>query len=175
MLVSHVARSQDASEDVPKPCDPIRCYGPGRIPLTLDDGTEAAFELAETVPIVVDDAVRMFPGATVFVGGELIEGRLANVRVVAEPSELVSVLEIRMWQEPLMADTFLAVTNYFHEVAKYSIHMLLPRAENYQPTSACAVLGDGRVGYEHWSYSILQLVLVDFTFIGADRADLPCE
>ena len=39
------AQSQEDEVATPAPCDRIRCYQPGPIPLTLDDGSEASFEL----------------------------------------------------------------------------------------------------------------------------------
>ena len=114
-------------------------------------------------------------GTTVFVRGDVADGKLANLRVVEKPAELEDLLQIRMWQEPKMADTFLIVTNHFHEIIKYRAAMLLPQSENFRRTSSCAVLGDGRVGYEHWPHTIVQLVLVDFTFVGADADEIACE
>ena len=127
------------------------------------------------MPIVSDDVVSMLPGTTVFVRGDVADGKLANLRVVEKPAELEDLLQIRMWQEPKMADTFLIVTNHFHEIIKYRAAMLLPQSENFRRTSSCAVLGDGRVGYEHWPHTIVQLVLVDFTFVGADADEIACE
>ncbi len=167
--------AQDSAERIDKSCDRIRCYQPGSFPVTLNDGSEATFELKVAVPIVKGDVVSMLPGTTVFVSGSVVEGKLVNLRVVEKPTELKDVLQIRMWQEPGMADTFLVVTNYFHDVVKYRAAMLFPQADEFHSTSSCAVLGDGRVGYEHWPHAIFQLVLADFVFRSADIEELRCE
>jgi hypothetical protein len=173
--VSDQARSQEAAEDAAEPCDPVHCYQTGPIPLTLDDGTEVDFDLRSSVPVVNGDAVSLLPGATVFLKGDEVDGMLINFRPVPEPADLKDVVKLRMWQEPGMPDTYLRVTNYFHELLKYQAAMLLPQAENFRSTSSCAVLGDGRAGYEHWPHAILQLVLVDFVFMRADAAEVTCQ
>jgi hypothetical protein len=113
----------------------------------------------------------MLPGNTVFVKGSVVAGKLVNLHVVEKPADLKDVLQIRMWQEPGKADTYLVVTNHFHENVKYAAAMLFPQAEEFHSTSSCAVLGDGRSGYEHWPYAIFQLVISDFEFRGTE---LPC-
>jgi len=169
------ARSQDSAKGVAESCDRIRCYQPGSVPLTLKDGTEAAFEIKAAVPIISDDVVALLPGTTIFIQGDVLEGKLINLRVVAQPTEVRNVLQIRMWQEPKMADTFLFVTNHFHESIKYRAAMLVPETRDFRATSSCAVLGDGRAGYEHWPHTIVQLVLTDFAFVGADLQEVACE
>jgi hypothetical protein len=175
VVVIDYAHSQNSTATIIEPCDRGHCYQPGSIPLTLDDGSEVAFELEVAVPIISDDVVSVLPGTTIFVSGDVVEGKLINLSVVEEPKELREVLQVRMWQEPGMPDTFLVVTNHFHEIIKYRAAMLVPQADDFSGTSSCAVLGDGRVGYEHWPHAILQIALLDFAFIGTDLDELPCE
>ena len=175
LLVCAASHSQEPHDLELVPCEQMRCYPAGAVPLTLDDGSEATFELESAVSVVVDDVVSMLPGFTVFVAGDVVDGKLANLRAVDAPAELEDVLQIRMWQEPGKPDTFLLVTNHFHDFVKYDAAMLLPQADNFRRTSSCAVLGDGRGGYEHWPHTILQLVLVDFTFLSPDVEEVACE
>jgi hypothetical protein len=175
LLDCGAARSQDAVELELVPCQQVLCYPAVSVPLTLDDGSEAAYELQAAVAVINDDVVAMLPGFTVFVAGDVVEGKLTNLRAVNQSAEPNDVLQIRMWQEARKPDTFLVVTNHFHELVKYQAAMLLPQADNFRSTSSCAVLGDGRVGYEHWPHTIVQLVLLDFTFSGPDVEELVCE
>jgi len=171
VVASDRPRAQDSADRADQSCDRVQCYQPGSFPVTLDDGRQANFDLKVVFPIVKKDSVSMLPGNTVFVKGSVVEGKLVNLSVIEKPADLKDVLQIRMWQEPGKADTYLVVTNHFHENVKYAAAMLFPQAEEFHSTSSCAVLGNGRSGYEHWPYAIFQLVLSDFALQGAE---LPC-
>jgi hypothetical protein len=166
LAASQQAHPQDATESKTEPCDPIRCYEAGPRPLTLDDGTEVKLELQAPLPIVSEDRVLILPGATLFLEGDVVEGKLINLRPIAQPTELENVLQVRMWQESGHSDTYLRVTNHFHQILKYKAAMLVPRAKDFHATSTCAVLANGKVGYETWPQSIFQLVLANFVFAG---------
>ena len=175
LFVSAPTFSQQPPERELEACAQVRCYPAGAIPITLDDGGEASFDLKSAVPAVNDDVVAMLPGFSVFIAGDVVDGALTLLRAVSRPAELKDVLQIQMWQEPGKADTFLVVKNHFHDFVKYRAAMLVPKAERFRPTSVCAVLGDGRASYEHWPHAILQLVLLEFELVGANTEELKCE
>lgn len=168
------AQDVDPVAELARICAETRCHAPGTIRVNLEDGSIAEFEARHAWPIVHDGFVAIFPGATLFLAGEIVDGKLVNLRAVDEPAAPAGVLKLRMYQEEGKADTFLHLTNYFPEFIKFRAAMMLPMEEALRVTSSCPVMSDGRHSYEHWPHPVFQLLLSEFLVVAGD-GEIVCE
>lgn len=168
------AQDQDAVAELAKICAETRCHPPGTIKVIMEDGATREFQSGSAWPIVYEGFVAIFPGATVFLAGEIVDGKVVNLRAVDEPETLVNVIKLEMEQKDGKPDTFLTVTNYFPETIKYRARMMLPTSDEVRETSSCAVRS-GPVAVEHWPHPIFQLLLSDFRVVEASDGQIVCE
>ena len=166
---------EDAVAVLAKICAEIRCYPPGTIKVIMGDGTTSEFHSDYSWPIVHDGFVAIYPGVTIFLAGEIVDGKIVNLRVVDEPATPVNVIKLRMHQEDGKPGTYLTVTNYFPQFIKYRAGMMLPTGDDIRATSSCAVMNNGRSSYEHWPHPIFQLILTDFHVADVTDGQIVCN
>lgn len=166
---------EDAVAALAKICVQTRCYPAGPIRVIMDDGTTSEFHSEYNWPIVHEGFVAIYPGVTLFLAGEIVDGKLADLRVVDEPATPVNVIKLRMHQEDGKPDTYLTVSNFFPQFIKYRAGMMLPTGDDIRATSSCAVLNNGRSSYEHWPHAIFQLVLTDFHVVDVTDGQIVCD
>lgn len=169
------AQVADPVAELARICAETRCHPPGTIQVNMEDGTTREFRSEYAWPIVHEGYVAIYPGVTLFLAGEIVDGKLANLRAVDEPAAPVNVIKLRMHQEDGKPDTFLTVTNYFPQFIKYRAGMMLPTSDEIRGTSSCTVMSDGRVAYEHWPHPIFQLVLTDFRAVEMSDGQISCD
>lgn len=169
-----VAQDEDPVAALAKICAETRCHPPGTIRVILDDGSTREFHSEYAWPIVHDGFVAIFPGVTVFLAGEIVDGKVVNLRAVDEPEAPVNVIKLEMDQKDGKPDTFLTVTNYFPAAIKYRAGMMLPTSDEVRGTSSCAVMS-GPVAIEHWPHPVFQLLLTDFHIVDAGDGKIVCE
>jgi len=169
------AQDEDPVAALAKICAETRCYPPGPIRVIMDDGTTSEFHSEYSWPIVHDGFVAIFPGVMLFLAAEIVDGKLANLRVVDEPATPANVIKLRMHQEDGKPGTYLTVTNYFPQFIKYRAGMMLPTGDDIRATSSCTVMNNGRSAYEHWPFPIFQLVLTDFHVVDVGDGQIVCD
>lgn len=169
-----VAQDEDPVAALAKICAETRCHPPGTIKIIMDDGATKEFPSEHAWPIVYDGFVAIFPGVTLYIAGEVVDGKIVNLRAVDKQEQPVNVIELRMYQEEGKPDTFLTVTNYFQEIIKYRAGMMLPTSDEVRRTSSCAVMS-GPISIEHWPHAVFQLLLTDFHVVDATEGQIRCE
>jgi hypothetical protein len=176
-LLSAVANAADdeLAAELNAICLKTDCYLPEAIVLNLEDGETIEIPMEYPVPIVQGGLVTLFPGKSLYLSAEIVEGDLRHFKVIDEPQEKHRVLYFRMYQEAGSADTFLVFTNYFDETVKYRALMMLPDSAQPFPTSSCPGLGGGDTVYEHWPMPLFQLFLTEFYILDPDGDELVCE
>lgn len=166
-----------AREEFEEYCQLAECRGPLTIRLVRDNGTvfESFYDLW---PPFVDEGgnVNILPGDTVHLTADVIDGRIANVRL--SPSGLPSVrgIEFVFWQDTTMDagnDMFLRVQSTFERPVKFDLGMMTLKSDEIVYTSSCPVLPGKRV-IEHWPYAIFQLFIARFRFL-EESAEYVCE
>ena len=179
ILFLPAAIAGEGSEETPKEllelCAQVRCYPPGPLRINLDDGSVAEFQSRHPLPVVNEGLVAIYPGTTLYVAGDIADGRLVNMRAIDEPQEPSRVLKLHMWQKEGKPDTFLQVTNYFREDIKFRAGMMLPSGDDVYATSSCLVLSNGRHVFEHWPHAIFQLLLDEFHVVDTSSDKAVCK
>ena len=138
-------------------------------------GSVAEFQSRHPLPVVNEGLVAIYPGTTLYVAGDIADGRLVNMRAIDEPQEPSRVLKLHMWQKEGKPDTFLQVTNYFREDIKFRAGMMLPSGDDVYATSSCLVLSNGRHVFEHWPHAIFQLLLDEFHVVDTSSDKAVCK
>jgi hypothetical protein len=155
-------RQARAEQELRELCGRILCYPPGPVHVTLDNGQVGTIDSDYPLPIVDHDIVFVFPGATIYVTGDVEGGKITNLRAVEQPQKLENVFRLHLFQESGQPATFLTITNYFRVPVKYRASMRLPSAQNLLSTSTCPVQAGGVAARESWPHAIFQLALHDF-------------
>ena len=155
-----------AEQQVRELCETILCYPPGAVHVTLQNGQVATLDSDFPLPIVDHDIVYAFPGKTIFIAGDVKDGKVVNLHAVAAPEKPQNVLRVHLFQEAGKPATFLTITNYFGVPVKYQAGMRLPQKQDFLSTSTCPVRARGSASRESWPHPIFQLALHDFEVLG---------
>jgi hypothetical protein len=147
-------------------CKSVACHPPGNnVYVNLANGEVMTVSFEYPLPIVQDGLVAIYPGTTILIAGEIVDGRIVNLRVVDDAESPRNAIGVRMWQDSGKPDTFLAITNYFPALIKYRARMMPPDGDDIYDTSTCTVMGDGFLSLEHWPHPIFQLLLDEFVVV----------
>jgi hypothetical protein len=175
LLMPVLAQAQSAEEELASLCQTILCRSPRTVELTTDDGQMFQTTFDQSLPVVHNDWVSVFPGETLYVEAEINGSQLEALRAVETNLNPEKTIELKMWQEPGKPDIFLTVTNPFPLTVKYHAVMMFPTGEELYKTSSCPVLGNGGSAYEHWPHAIFQLLLFDFRLLDEASGEAGCE
>jgi hypothetical protein len=166
-----------AREDFEEYCEAAACRGPLTIRLVRDNGTvfESFYDLW---PPFADENgnVNILPGETVHLMADVIDGRIANLRLSPSGLPPVRGIEFAFWQDTTMRagnDMFLQVQSTFEKPVKFDLGVMTLNSDEIAYTSSCPVLPGKRV-IEHWSYTIFQLFIARFRFL-EESAEYVCE
>ncbi|MGO4702257.1 hypothetical protein [Dyella sp. 2RAB6] len=109
-------------------------------------------------------------GQTIYVEADESGDELANLRAVPSISHPEKTLVINLKQTP-DGGMVLTTHNPFKRGLKFKMGMMPLEKSQLFKTSSCPVLG-GKLTFEQWPYPLLQVVLGQAKFIGADAPGL---
>lgn len=142
--------------------------------LRAEDSAVQEIHLELSYPPVQDgELVTIFPGETIWVEGEWVEGRLTKLRSVPGSAGSSRALAFKFQQVEGKAGMMLSVTNPFDMMIKYRLGMQPLGRDGVFKTSSCPVIPGGH-GFEHWPEPIFQLVVMDIEAV-AEGAPMTCD
>jgi hypothetical protein len=142
--------------------------------LRTDDGSvkETHFEVSYP-PVQNGELVTVFPGETIAIEGDWVEGRLTNLRSVPPPGDPERTIAFKFEQMEGKVDMMLTVSNPLETMIKYRLGLQTLDRDDVFKTSSCPVIAGG-LAFELWPHPIFQLVVMDIEAI-PDGGSMTCE
>ncbi|MFT3808121.1 hypothetical protein [Arenimonas sp.] len=147
-------------------CENAPCQRNLRVSLKKKDGSVYENTFPVFPAAIQSFGITVVAGQTLHVEADLVEGKLANMRVVETVLHPEKTLTATFTQHE-DGGMLLALSNPFDQTIRFRMGIMPLDAEQLYATSSCPI-GAHQSSYEMWPYPIFQVILGDGQVIGKD-------
>ena len=134
---------------------------PFKLQIAVNEEHFYAMDVERTPYFVKDNILQIYPGESLFIKTEVVDGSVKSMKVVAKnthPEKTITVEFSVDDKDKKKISTFLTVKNPFNKKLIYKALMFTPISQKWKPTSIIPVRAN-LMSYEHWPHPIITLVL----------------
>ena len=174
LCVPNFAHAEKSEQEqlIERMCREVGCQKNVHIVLKRKDGPKYDQTFPVFQPTVQSLGIAVFPGQTVNVEADIVDGRLANLRaveVVADPSKTITA----SFKQTDSGSMMLHIQSPFEQILKFDMGIMPLDKDDLYKTSSCPVM---KGATEIWPYPIFQVVLGNGRVIdAADPAAMVCQ